>query len=97
MALITSGMIWYDIGHVWLVKQVLQLFPAFSCLIRMTLAVNKMDGHDLSNTFLRAHRQRCQSWCCASYKRRHINYLVVVTRRSALVIKVSGEMRSSEF
>ena len=33
-ALITSGMIWYDIGRVRLVKQVLRLFPAFNYFIR---------------------------------------------------------------
>ena len=32
-ALITSGMIWYDIGHVRLVKQVLWLSPAFNYFI----------------------------------------------------------------
>ena len=32
-ALITSGMIWCDIGRVRLVKQVLWLFPAFSYCI----------------------------------------------------------------
>ena len=31
--LITSGMIWCDIGHVRLVKQVSQLFPAFNYFI----------------------------------------------------------------
>ena len=31
--LITSGMIWCDINHVWLVKQVLWLFPLFSSFI----------------------------------------------------------------
>ena len=32
--LITSGMIWCDIDHVRLVKQVLRLFPAFNYFIR---------------------------------------------------------------
>ena len=32
--LITSGMIWCDIGRVRLVKQVLRLFPAFNYFIR---------------------------------------------------------------
>ena len=32
-ALITSGMIWCDIGHVRLVEQVLQLSPAFNYFI----------------------------------------------------------------
>ena len=32
--LITSGVIWCDIGRVRLVKQVLRLFPAFNYFIR---------------------------------------------------------------
>ena len=32
--LITSGVIWCDIGHVRLVKQVLRLFPAFNYFIQ---------------------------------------------------------------
>ena len=32
-ALITSGVIWCDIGHVRLVKQVLWLFPAYNYFI----------------------------------------------------------------
>ena len=42
-ALITSGVIWCDIGRVRLVKQVSWLFP----LLYITLAVDKMDrrGH----------------------------------------------------
>ena len=47
-ALITSGVIWCDIGRVRLVKQVSQLFPAFNYFIRMTLA--KMDGRGHINT-----------------------------------------------
>ena len=43
-ALITSGMIWCDIGCVRLVKQLSWLFPDFNYFIIMTLAVNRMDG-----------------------------------------------------
>ena len=41
---------WHDIGHVRLVKQVLQLFPAFNYFIRMTLAIDKIDGRGHINT-----------------------------------------------
>ena len=44
-ALITSGMIWCDIGREQLVKQVSQL-----SLLLMTLAVDKMDGCGHINT-----------------------------------------------
>ena len=51
-ALITSGMIWYDIDRVWLVKEVLQFFPAISCFIwhLQWAAINKMDGCGLIYT-----------------------------------------------
>ena len=48
--LITSGMIWCDIGYVRLVKQVSQLFPAFNYFTYMTLAVDKMDERGHINT-----------------------------------------------
>ena len=56
-ALITSDMIWCDIGCVQLVKQVSQLFPASNFFIIMTLAVNKMDGRGHINTACREHLQ----------------------------------------
>ena len=40
--LITSDVIWCDIDHVWLVKQVLQLFPFFSCFIWLFLSIKWM-------------------------------------------------------
>ena len=48
--LITSGVIWCDIGHVRLVKQVLRFFPAHTAL-----AVYKMYG---CGHFKTAHRER---------------------------------------
>ena len=42
--LITSGVIWCDIGRVRLVKQVLRLFPAFNYVLHTALAIDKMDG-----------------------------------------------------
>ena len=44
-AVITSGVIWYDIGRVQLVKQASRLFSAFNYFTIMTLSVDKMDGH----------------------------------------------------
>ena len=40
--LITSGVIWCDIGRVRLVKQVLRLFPAFNYFIRHLPLINWM-------------------------------------------------------
>ena len=51
-ALITSGVIWCDIGHVTLVKQVSWLSLAFNYMI---VAVNKMDGHGHINSACREH------------------------------------------
>ena len=48
--LVTSGVIWCDIDRVELVKQVSWLFPTFIYFIRMTLAIDKMDGHGHINT-----------------------------------------------
>ena len=89
MALITSGMMWCDIRHVWLVKPVLQLFT-------ILLPIHWKGGALVTQCVMHA-RQRCQSWHCTSHRRRHINYLAVATRQSVLVIKVSGWMRSNEF
>ena len=47
-ALMTSGMIWCDLGHVRLVKQVLRLSPAFNYYIM--LAVNRLDVRGHINT-----------------------------------------------
>ena len=52
--LITSGVIWCDIGCVRLVKQVLRLFPAFNYFIRHLRSI-KMDGRGHFNT---AHSER---------------------------------------
>ena len=53
-ALITSGVIWCNIGCVRLVKQVSWLFPAFNYFF-MTLAIDRMDGHGHIST---ARRER---------------------------------------
>ena len=54
--LITSGVIWCDIDRVRLVKQVLQLFPAFNYVLHTALAIDKMDGRGHYNT-ARSERQ----------------------------------------
>ena len=88
-ALIISGLIWCDIGHVWLGKPVLQLFSLF-------LLINWM-GMALVTQHVVHTWQRCQSWCCTIHRRRRINYLAVATRQSTSFIKVSGQMHSNEF
>ena len=48
--LITSGVIWYDIDRVRLVKQVLRLFPAFNNFIRHLPLIKWMHGRGHFNT-----------------------------------------------
>ena len=47
--LITSGVIWCDIGRVRLVKQVLRLFPAFNYFIRHLISIKWMAVAILTN------------------------------------------------
>ena len=49
---ITNGVILCDIGHIWLVKQVSRLFPAFNYFIWHLPSI-KMDGHGHINTACR--------------------------------------------
>ena len=86
---ITRYVIWCDIGNVWLVKPVLQLFRILSS--------TNWKGVALVTQRVLHSRKKCQSWHCTSHRRRHINYIAVATRRSASVIKVSGWMRIDEF
>ena len=88
-ALIASGVIWCDIGRMWLVKPALQLF-------RILPSIN-WKGVVLVTQHIVHDRQRCQSWHSTSHRRRHINYLAVATRQNALVIKVSRQIHSNEF
>ena len=78
-ALITGGMIWCDIGLVWLVKPILQLFSLLPSINWMGMA--------LVTQHLMHIRQRWQNCCCTSHGR-CINYLAIATRCSTLVIKV---------
>ena len=87
-ALITSGVkgVIYT-GHVWLVKQVLQLFRILPLINRKGIA--------LVTQYIMHIRQRCvviaiEGGIC-------INYLAVAIRRSISVIKVGGRMHSNKF
>ena len=82
-SLITSGTIWCDIGHVWLVKPILVLFT-------LLLSIN-WKGIALVTRHIVHVRQKCQSSCHIRHIRRCINNLAVTTRHSASVIKVSGK------
>ena len=88
-ALITSGMIWCDIGHMWLVKPILQLFSILPSINLANIQTMKLQQ-------VMHARQRCRSWRHTSHRRRCINYLAVAARQSALIIKLSGWMRSDE-
>ena len=79
---------WCDIGCVWLVKPILQLFsllPSINCM-----------GVALVMQCIMYTWKIYQSWH-AIHRRKHINYLVVATRGSALVINLSGRMQCDEF
>ena len=80
---------WCDIGRVWLVKPILQPF-------KILLLIN-WKGVALVTQCIVHARLRCWSWHHTSHRRRRINYLVVATRWSTLVIKVIGQMRNNEF
>ena len=83
--LITSGVIWRDIGHVWLVKPILQLFSLLPLINWMGIVL-------VTQCVVHA-RQRFWNWRCTSHRRRRINYLPVATRWSTSVIKVSKMAR----
>ena len=86
-ALITSGVIWHDIGRVQLVKQISRLFPAFNYILYMTLAINKMNGCGHINTAVMNVCQRKLRWYGTNYK-------WLPERWSTSFIKVGGWMRS---
>ena len=87
--LITSGVIWCDMGRLWLVKPILQLFSLLPSINWMGMA--------LVTQCVMHTRQRCWSWHCTIHRRRLINYLAVATTWSASVIKMSGQIHSNEF
>ena len=88
-ALITSGMIWCDIGRVWLVKSIVQVFNLLPSINWMGVAL-------VIQCVMHA-RQRCWRWRHTIHRKRRINYLAVATRWSALFIKVNGQMHSDRF
>ena len=59
--LITSDVIWCDIDHVWLIKQVLQLFPAFSCFIWQLPSIKWMGVALVTQHILNACQRRLKS------------------------------------
>ena len=81
--------VWCNMGHVWLIKPILQFFRK--------LPLIKWKSVALVTQYVMHTRQRCWSWRLTSHRRRHINYLVVATRQSTADIKVRGLMRSDEF
>ena len=67
-ALITSGVIWCDIGHVRLFKQVSRLFPAFNYLIWHLLLIKWMDVAILTQHIMNVCQRKLR-WHGTSYKR----------------------------
>ena len=66
--LITSGVIWCDIGHMQLVKQVLRLSPAFNYFIWHLPSIEWMGVAILIQHVVNAY-QRKLKWRGTSYKR----------------------------
>ena len=67
-ALITSGVIWCDIGRLRLVKQVSQLFPAFNYFIRHLPSIKWMGVSILTQHDVNACQRKLR-WHGTSYKR----------------------------
>ena len=67
-ALIMSGMIWCDVGHVWLVKQVSWLFPAFNYFIWHLLSIKWMGVAILTYHVVNAYQWKLR-WRGPNYKR----------------------------
>ena len=67
-ALITSGVIWCDIGRVRLVKQVSRLFPTFNYFICHLPSIKRMGVAILTQHVMNTC-QRKLKWCDTSYKR----------------------------
>ena len=66
--LITSGVIWCDLHCVWLVKQVLWLYPAFNYFIRHLPSIKWMGVTILTQHIVNAFQRKLR-WRGTSYKR----------------------------
>ena len=66
--LISSGVIWCDIRHVQLVKQVSWLFPAFYYFIWHLQSIKWMGVAILTQHVMNACQRKLR-WCSTSYKR----------------------------
>ena len=88
-ALITSGMIWCDIGHVQLVKKVSRLFPTFNYFIWYLPSIKWMGIAILTQHIVNAC-QRKLKWHGTSYKR-------AMGKTECFIYKVSGRMRNVAF
>ena len=79
-------MVWYTyVRHVWFVKQVSRLCPAFNYFIIWHLPLIKWMGVAILTQHIMNTCQRKLRWCGTSY------------RQSTSFIKVSGWMRSDKF
>ena len=90
-ALITSGVMWCDIGCARLVKQVSQLFPAFNYFIGHLPSITWMGVAILTQHVMNTCQKKLR-WCGTSYKR-----ITRETERFINFIKVSGRMHSDIF
>ena len=90
--LVTSGMIWFDIDCVWLVKQVLQLFPLFICFIWHLLSIKWMGVALVTQEFWTLANKAKVKWYYIQKE-----HPMVATRQNTSVIKMSGQMCSDAF
>ena len=84
-ALIISGMIWCDIGRVWLVRQFWRLSPAFNYFIWHLPSIEWMGVAILTQHIVNVYQRKLR-WRGTSKR--------TTKRRSASFIKVSGWMRN---
>ena len=71
--LITSHVIWCDIGRVWLVKQVIQLFPGFNYFIRHLLSITWMDVAILTQHVMNACQTKVRRYYSTTQRQVYIH------------------------
>ena len=87
--LITSDVIWCDIDHVGLVKQVLQLFPAFNYFIWHLPLIKWMGMAILTQHIMKVCQRKLSDEVLAKKR--------LSERWSTSFVKVSGWMRADKF
>ena len=84
--------LWHDRDPMWLIKQVLWIFPFL--VVFVTLTMDKVNGRGHSNT---AHREHLTKKTKVMWYKLQKEHLTVATWRSTLIVKVSRQMHSNVF